>query len=296
EDQVPRREGSARVRRIAALVLVAATARSLPAAADSAERVASAEHHFEELDYELVLGDSDAVIADASAPVAHKARALFVRGEALVVLDRDADANAAFTALLSLDPEFRPPPTSPPRIRAAFESALAAWRVGREEELATKFGAQLREVKLDVDAPVDARGGRPLQLRVRLRDPQHLANRLVLGYRRESEREYSRISAAAAPSLVLAIPGAVLGSDKPYRLAWYVHATHESGAVVRRSGDEAEPRWLAVAAGQPPRPPPITRRWWFWTGIATLTISAVAIPLLIDRARDVGPQHVVVMP
>jgi hypothetical protein len=277
-------------------VLATVTAPALPAAADSAERVASAEHHFEELDYELVLGDTDAVIADTAAPVAHKIRAQFVRGEALVVLDRDADANAAFTALLSLDPDFRPPPTAPPRIRAAFESALAGWRVGREEELATKFGAQLREVKLDVDAPADARGGRPLELQVRLRDPQHLANRLVLGYRRESEREYSRISAAAAPSVVLAIPGAVLSSDKPYRLAWYVQAMHESGAVVRRSGDEAEPRWLAVTAGQPPHPPPITRRWWFWTGVATLTISAIAIPVLIDRSRNVGPQHVVVAP
>jgi hypothetical protein len=258
--------------------------------------VRAAERHFEELDYELVLGATNDVIADASAPAALKVRAHYVRGAALVVLDRDVDANASFTALLALDPEFRPPTAVPPRIRAAFESARAAWRVRLEEELTTKLGAQLRDVKLDVDAPASGRGGRALQLSVRLNDPHHLASRIVLGYRRESEREYSRISIAAAPSLVLAIPGAVLSSPRPYRLAWYVDAEHESGAALRRAGTDTEPRWLTIAAGSPPRPPPITGRWWFWVGIATVAISAVAVPVLIDRGRDVGPQRVVVGP
>jgi len=264
------------------------------ARADSARSLQDAHTHFANLDFELVLADSDAVLHDGAASAADRANAWFMRGSALVVLDREADASAAFDALLAVDPTFRPPAETAPRIRASFEGARAARLVRLEEELETRDGAQLRGVTVDVTAPANARGGLPLRLHVRVTDPHALIGRFVLGYRRDSDRDYASISAPASPSFDLVIPGSILASNRDYKLAWYVHGLHASGARVRKVGDEAEPRWIAVSAGQVPKPPGLTSHWWFWTGVVALAASAVTVPILIERSRDVGPQQVVI--
>jgi hypothetical protein len=276
--------------RIAVILLVL----SGTAYADPAKPLADAKRHFADLDFELVLGDTDAVAADRDATSAQKAEALFVRGSALVVLEREPDAIAAFDALLALDTAYVTASDTPPRIRAVFAGARAARQVRLEEELATHDGEKLRAVTLDVDEPPNPRGGLPLRLRVRLTDPHKLVSRLVLGYRREAERDFASITAPAASVVDLVIPGATLVSDHRYRLDFYVHGLHTNGARVRQVGDETKPRSLSIDAGQVPKPPGITSRWWFWAGLATLAASAIAVPILIDRGRDVGPQHVVV--
>jgi hypothetical protein len=262
--------------------------------ADPASDLAAAQRHFDELDYDLVLTSSEAVVNAPNATPADKAKALYLRGSALVVLDRDADTAAAFDALLEVAPDFSLPSATPPRIRAAFESTRAARRVRLEEQMATQYGAQLKDVKLTVDVPATARGGLPLQLRIRLVDPNRLVGRVVLGYRRDRDRDYSLVSTNAGADSVLTVPGAVLVSDRDYRLAWYVHAFHGSGAILRREGDEDAPRWLAIGRGQLPKPVPITRRWWFWTGAAALAASAITVSVLAVRSRDAGTQHVMV--
>ncbi|MDQ3339329.1 MAG: hypothetical protein M4D80_29545 [Myxococcota bacterium] len=264
------------------------------ASADPTARLADAQRHFTDLDFELVIGDTDAVAADRDATPAHKTEALFLRGSALVVLEREPEAIAAFDALLAIDATYAPARSTPPRIRAVLAGARAARQVRLEEELATRDGEKLRAVTLDVDEPPAARGGLPLQLRVRLADPHRLVTRLVLGYRRESERDFASVSAPAATVVDLVIPGATLVSDRKYRLEWYVHGIHASGARVRQVGDEAKPRAIAIDAGRVPKPPGITSRWWFWAGLATVAASAIAVPILIDRGRDVGPQDIVI--
>jgi hypothetical protein len=264
------------------------------AAADPAQALAHARRHFADLDFELVLADTDAIAADRAATAADRAAALFVRGSALVVLDRDADAAAAFDALLALEPAYRPASDTPPRIRASFESARAGRLVHLEEELATREGAQLRAVAIDVDGPTSARGGLPLHLHLRVTDPHRMIDRFVLGYRRDRDHDYASIAVPSAPTVDLVVPGAWLASDRDYRLAWYVEGLHTTGARVRRIGDATDPRWIAISAGQVPRPPGVTSHWWFWAGVATLAASAVAVPVLIERSRDVGPQQVVI--
>jgi hypothetical protein len=264
------------------------------AGADPASDLAAAAHHFEDLDYELVLPATDAVIRAPAATPAQRVHALYLRGSALVVLERDSETATAFEAILTIDREFRPPASAPPRIRAAFASARAAWLIRVEEELTTKYGAQLKQVTLHVEPSVTAHGGQPWSVRIELQDPDHLVSRLVLGYRRDGDRDYSIVSMAATNRAELTVPGALLAADRDYKLAWFVHAVHASGAILRREGDDAAPRWLAVTRGRVPGPVPITRRWWFWTGATALAISAVAVPLLIARSRDVGPQQIMI--
>jgi hypothetical protein len=275
-----------------AAVIFAIALGATPARADS---LAAAREHFAGLDFELVLGDADAVIHDANAPRAAVVEAWFLRGSALVVLDRDADATAAFEALLVLAPDHRAPANTPPRILAAFQGARAAHAVRLEEELATVHGAELKNVKLDVSSPATPRGGRAATWTIHLTDATHLVDRVVLGYRREIDREYSVVEATPGAELELTIPGGITSSERDYRIAWYVDALH-AGARVRSTGSVDAPNWLAIGAGKPPRPPAITQRWWFWTGVAALAASAVAVPLLVDRARDVGAQPIRFIP
>jgi hypothetical protein len=270
------------------LVLVLAA----QAHADAVHRLDDARHHFASLDFELVVGDTDAVIHDASASRPQLVAAWFLRGSTLVVLDRESEADAAFEALLALAPEYRAPADTPPRIRAAFEAVRAARAVHIEEQLATEHGAELRAVKLDVAPPATARGGRAATWRVTLVDPAHLVDRVVLGYRRESDRAYNVVEAAPAPRMSLALPGGAPAADHAYRLAWYVEALHAGGARVRYAGGPQTPSWLEVTAGRPPKPTPVTHRWWFWAGVATVAASAVAVPLLVDHYRSEPPELV----
>ncbi len=275
-----------RVALIAIVVLGASIARADP--------VVDARKHFADLDFELVLADTDRVAADRDAPVSRRTEALYLRASALVVLDREPEAREAFDALLGTDPGYRLPAEAAPRIRAAFEGARAARLVRLEEELSTRNGERLRDVRVDVDEPGSPRGGRTLRLHVHVRDPHRLVARLVFAYRREQDREYIVTAVSAAPDVELAISGDALASSRPYRLAWYLHAVHESGARVRRLGDTDDPRWIAISAGSVPRPEPITKKWWFWAGVTTLVASAITVPILIERSRDIGPQQVVI--
>jgi hypothetical protein len=276
--------------RIAALIIAMCST----AAADAPSRLADARRHFADLDYELVLTDTDAVAADAAATPSERATALFVRGSALVVLGREPDAAAAFDALLALDPTYREDPKTPPRIRAAFEAARATRLVRVEEDLATRNGDKLKNVAVSADAPATARGGLPLHVTVHVTDPDHLVSRLVLGYRRDSDRDFALEFHPVAPTVDLSIPGSVLASDKPYRLGWYVEALHETGARVRRVGDERDPRWITLTAGHVPSPPSVTSHWWFWAGAAAIAAGAITVPILIERSREVGPQQVTI--
>ncbi|HEY4177890.1 MAG TPA: hypothetical protein VGM90_13680 [Kofleriaceae bacterium] len=264
-----------------------------PARAGVLQHLDDARGHFAGLDFELVITDTDAVIHDASATPAQLVDAWFLRGSTLIVLDRESEAAAAFESLLAIAPEHRPPADTPSRIRAAFEAARAAHAVHVEEQLATEHGAELKAVKLDVAPPVAPRGGHAAAWTVQLVDPSHLVDRIVLGYRRETDRSFNVVEAQPGAKVSLTLPGGAPSSDGTYRLAWYVEATHGAGARVRTNGGPQSPNYLDVAAGHPPAPPPLTHRWYFWASVATLAVSAVAVPLVVDHYRDVGGEHVV---
>ncbi|HEY4058932.1 MAG TPA: hypothetical protein VGM39_20095 [Kofleriaceae bacterium] len=279
--------------RYAALSVVI-LALATPARADVPQHLDDARGHFAGLDFELVISDTDAIIHDASATPAQLVDAWFLRGSTLIVLDRESEAAAAFEALLAIEPAHRVPTDTPPRIRAAFEAARAAHAVHLEEELATKHGAELKAVKLEVASPQKPRGGHAATWTVQLVDPSHLVDRIVLGYRREADRTFNVVETDPKGTVSLALPGGAPSSDSSYRLAWYVEAIHGGGARVRTEGGPQSPLWLDVAPGQPEKPPSLTHRWYFWAGVATLAVAAVAVPLVIDHYRDVGSQDVVI--
>jgi len=277
------------VRRAAAVIALIALAS--PAFAGARDELARAERHWRELDYDLCVEAGDAALAAADATPANRVEALRLKGSALVVLGREADAVAAFDALFELDPDYQMPEGTSPRILGVFQPARATWQVKLDEKLAAELGDAWSRLQLEVRLPARARGGLPLAIPIRLTDPAHLADSLVLAYRRRGERHYSTLSAAAdRPQLTITLPGATTASPTDYALELFVRARHRSGSTLRWQGDPDRPLHIPVAAGAVPHERPLVQRWYVVAGGA-LVIGVLGV--IAIRSRDVGPQPIV---
>lgn len=272
--------------------MIAASALALAAATGAAEPARPASDLaalFADQEYEAVIASADRALAGPALSVDERARVRFLRGAALAVLGRDAEATDDFVRLLGEQPLFAPPAETSPRVLAVYEPARARWQVDRETALWLQLGTAVPALRLDVDAPTTARGGRPLSIAVALADPSAIAATLELRHRRRGERTWSAQTVPAAPRASLRLPAQLTESSAPYQLELYVEVIHGSGVALVRRGSADDPLVVEVAAGRMPRPRPIYRRWWFWAGVGA---AAIAVPVLIDQARDVGPQTV----
>ena len=285
------REGT-RVRAARVIALVFALA--APAHAGGAESVARARAAWSELEYERVVEAANAALASADLPDTDRVEALRLLGSALVILDRTADADAAFARIFAVNPDYTLPANTSPRIRAVFDPARARWQVEEQQRLATQLGPQLAALRLHLELPRSPRGGLPIVIGVDLADPSKVASAIILAHRRAGESYYTLATVPARPGrCTLAIPGELTASRTPYTLELHVQVRHRSGVSLRREGEPDKPLSIAVAAGEVPVATPITRRWWFW---ASLGVVAIGTGLLVREVIDVGPQHVVIHP
>ncbi len=278
----------------AARVIALVFALAAPAHAGGAESVARARAAWSELEYERVVEAANAALASADLPDTDRVEALRLLGSALVILDRTADADAAFARIFAVNPDYTLPANTSPRIRAVFDPARARWQVEEQQRLATQLGPQLAALRLHLELPRSPRGGLPIVIGVDLADPSKVASAIILAHRRAGESYYTLATVPARPGRsTLAIPGELTASRTPYTLELHVQVRHRSGVSLRREGEPDKPLSIAVAAGEVPVATPITRRWWFW---ASLGVVAIGTGLLVREVIDVGPQHVVIHP
>lgn len=258
--------------------------------AGSTARGERAQSLYDDQEYEAAIAAADRVLTSSPGKRSARIDALRVKAASLAVLGKDAEATATYEALLDLAPGFQLPASASPRIRGVFGSARARWQARREGALRMRLGAAWTALRLSVQTPLEGHGGRRLQVSAALTDPKAIASEVALFYRRVGSKRFSTTSVKARSGRnILAIPGAVTASRKPYQLELYVQVVHASGVTLRRYGSAASPRRLAVRAGLPPKPRPITKRWWFWSGVAA---AVIATPFIVDRIRDVGPQTI----
>lgn len=266
------------------LVFAAAVAQ-----ADPGGELDRARASYDDQEYQSAIAVADRVLA--GAPDRDTAiEALRLKAFSLAVLGRDAESAAAFVAILEIDPRFELAERTSPRILAVFRPTRSRWELERETALRERLGADLAALTLSVDWPVASRGGQPLEIAVRLADPKKLIADVAIHYRRRGEQSYSRLSVRPTSSrFAVTIPGDLTASRTDYQLEAFAVAAHQSGVALARVGTRDVPIVLAMGAGQVPTPTPIYRRWWFIAGAAAL---ALAVPILVDQAIDVGPQRV----
>ena len=277
------------------VTLAVALVEAAPAHADGSGPLAEAHAYQDELEFDLAIEAADRALLVPDTTTADKIDALTIKGSALVVLGRTGDAVIAFERIFALDPDLDLPDGTSPTILAVFRPARAAWQVKVEADLASTLGSDLAALSLGVRLPPRARGGRPISIVLDLVDPKHLGSTVLVGYRRHGGTSYSTLQGRAmAGEITFTIPGDLTVSKTDDHMEVYAQVRHVSGAVLRRQGSPEAPLTFALLAGSVPVDRPITKRWWFWTGIAALATSAVVIPLLIDSSREVGPPTVVV--
>jgi len=256
----------------------------------AAQLIKRAQADWSDQEYETVIKRVDAVLRTKKLKRAVHLEALRLKGSAHAVLGAFDLAKKAFEALLNIEPRYRMPGDTSPRVEKIFLRTRSDWLFVRETALRERLGKALTAMNLTVRVPSKGRGGRPLAIGVTLVDPKQLAKEVLLFYRRRGHQSYSRISGATlAKQTRVVIPAVSTASKTPYKLDLYVEILHGSGIALRRKGNEKDPLNLMMSAGSVPRPTPVYKKWWFWASAAAL---AVAVPLLVDQAIDVGPQRV----
>ena len=271
------------------LAVIALMASADLALSKPADDLARARASYGDLEYEAAIASADRALAGTPGRD-DRIEALRIRAFALSVLGRDAEAAAAFVAILAIRPQFELPEKTSPRVLAVFRPARSRWELERETSLREKLGADLAALELAAEWPSSGRGGRPLEVGVRMRDPKRLIAEVAVHYRRRGQKTYSRLAVRpSSEAFAVVIPGDLTASRDDYQLEAYAVAVHSSGVALVRIGSREKPVSLALGAGQVPRPTPIYRRWWF---IASAAAVALAVPLLVDQAIDVGPQRV----
>jgi len=279
---------------VVAAILVGHAAFARPPSAQAGALIDQARKHYHELDFELVVAATDRALALPEANRDQHITALELKGSALVVLGRNHEADTCFWQLFEIDPDHELPPDTSPRVLSVFRPAKARWRVKQQEELALGLGPALGALKLALKLPAKAKGAQPISITADITDPGKIAAELALHYRRTGQQRYATMTTTArVGSNTIQIPGALTAAQKPYSLELFVQLRHQSGVILATSGSATTPHTIAVSAGQPRGTTPVYKHWWFWTAIAVVAASAIAIPIVIDQTRDVGLPTVV---
>lgn len=235
--------------------------------------LATAAQAYEALDYEVCLANATAALARPDITDEQRVRAYAVQAGSLAVMGRQMEAERGYRLLVRLAPDFQQPEGTPPKV-------LAAWRVVRAEEDQIQRAIRdaerqrtLNAIVLEVDAPTQHRGGTPLTIMVRLTDPYHGIQRLVLAYRMSAQAGFATVPfVAEEDAFVARFPSSQTASSRGITLQYVVRAQDAAGGVLLTRGTEKQPREIHVSAGRPPAPP-LYQQPPFWALTAAVALG-----------------------
>jgi hypothetical protein len=242
------------------------------------------------LEYDAVIPLGDAVLARDDLKVDDRRDALRLYGTAKAIVEDPIEAERPFRTLLRSWPDFDLPNDTPPKI-------LAVFRKVQSEERA--LAAQLREVerskivaglKLLGEPPDRAKGGKPLSLSFRLRDPTGAVETVRLNYRRHGEASFSSLALKRdeVGNWSGQLPAEFTASPDGFALEYDVETLDASGPLLSL-GSAATPKQIQVEAGAlvTAKPPPVPRSLWFVSFALTAALGAgeLALKLSLDATQ-----------
>jgi len=276
------------------LLLLALVLLAVPAGASGPNKyIDQSASAFAALDFEGALGLLEKALARPGNNPGDLVRIYSLRGLCLLSLGRDSQARRAFRAALSIDPSFRLAPDLSPRFQEPFRKVL---------------DQGVEQISLDIELPREVAVGQPLEGRARLlSDPERLARRLVLRFRRQDQRQYSslRLQITAERPASIRFPTALLGGAAGQAVEWYAELQDGHGGRLLGKADAAHPLRVEIVEPQPvaraapvpePQPPPPSvpwwRKWWIWAiagGVAAAaggTAAAIVLSRPAASERD----------
>jgi tetratricopeptide (TPR) repeat protein len=237
-----------------------------------------------ELRYSAAIELLDRVLQDPDVSRKERVETYRLLGIAYAAKGKPDSAEAAFGALLELEPDFVLDPLLSPKIRSLFERAQ-----GKTAK---------RSVLADVTAvPRDRR----LTISARIEDPAARVQDILL-FSRFGDREYENLAMQREGDRAEAI--LTLPQLDHLRAEYYLEARDAAGEVVARAGSSETPSAIDIArtiteVAPPPPPPPEVpaieestpwyAEWWVWTIAAGVIAAGVTTAVVIDRTRDDDP-------
>ncbi len=234
-----------------------------PSAAASVRRLLERGHElYRQLDFPGCVEAMQRALDVPGVLDAHRLEAYETMGAAFVVLDREADAAAAFRSMFEIDPYHRVrEPSGSPKIERFVEN---------ERRSFVPDAALDPSVELHALLPRAARVGRAFDLRVQVRGSgRRPMARLDLFLRGDEETVWRSVRLSgdgfdfAGEVEVAATPGA---------LDLYVQARDAQDRVVARAGEPLAP--LVVELRERLAEDAFYRKWWFWTLVGVVVVGA----------------------
>ncbi len=260
---------------IAILVAAAHLAHAHPA-------VDQGKHLYDDLEYKKAAKQFDKALK-LDLPKEDRAIALQYLGLCQATLNDLPGAAATFKQLLDLDPQFSLDRSStPPKILDLFErvkSTMPRLQVPLPPP-------KTSELTLAHVAVPSSRPSHPIELKVTLTDPDHLAKKVVVRYRKKGDTSFSELIAMGENGLLASqIPGMFVVSPE---IEYYIAAVDEAGKALTTAGTEDQPLVIAVREDPKPGNTPIYKRWWFWTIAGVVVIGTVATIAAVVATRGGG--------
>jgi hypothetical protein len=198
---------------------------SMPADVETAEQL------YAKLDYEAANSVAERVVKQRGLSHDQLVRAYRILAVTYAILDKEEQATAAFTQLLTFDPDYQADPNLGPKVNTPFVEARGAFR-----SLPNKPG-------IEVSAVVATTGG---TLRVTTRDPTRIVKKVNVGYRWTSAGEYTVATIAAGDAISVEVAAAPAGRT---RLDFYAQALDERENAVLEAGNPQVPKSAFAEAG-----------------------------------------------
>ncbi|MCB9600595.1 MAG: hypothetical protein H6724_05735 [Sandaracinus sp.] len=230
---------------------------------------------YRELDFP---GSVDAMRRALNVPgvsAAQRLEAWEYLGAAYVVLDREAEAEAAFREVFALDPYHRVrEPSGSPKIER-FVEALRRQVVSD--------AALDPEVELRALLPAAARVDRPVPLRVEVEGPPSVAS-VEARVRPDDEREWRSVPLERVEEG--AFEGELPAPANRGNLEVYAEARDARGRVVSRAGEPLVPLVLPVRERDDV---PLRRRPWVWVAVGVVVVAATVGIAVAAAGRETAP-------
>ncbi len=267
-------------------IAVASAPPAASAQGRSADLVQRGSRLLDDLRFEEALEVLSAALLRSGEDPARRARVYELLGYAYLALGREAEAEAAYRALLALRPDYRPTEDLSPRFRRFVEEVRTRW------ETEGRPGRMLAPVSLHHRSPPRAERGEPLTLEVALKDPSGRVARVVLAWRPGDalDETFRRLEATHSEGrFTVTVPADVV---RPPFVEYYFEALDAQGLPVAARGDAAAPLRVTVPG---PSQGGLLSKWWFWAAVGAVAVGGAATAfLLLDSPTPTGSLVVVV--
>jgi hypothetical protein len=220
---------------------------------DVAQALKTAQHNFDELEYDIILPYVEAALRETTLTPDQKLLAYLLKAQALAITGDPVDAERPFRLLLRVQPDFNLPPDTPPKITGVFSRVQSEENAIRDQVYRLARARKIQKIKINGSAPSDGKGGTSIWFTFTLEDPDESVTAMKVGYRRLGEGEYSTLALKKQDNGEYKgfIPADWTESETDFKVEIYTE-TQDRDGPLRRMFTQEEPGTIEMVKGMIP--------------------------------------------